>query len=196
MTINSTLVYFLFCITSLSIFIGCYGKKDKANTIKKKYTTEEINFFYETAYYSDYSKEIVKKIKKWRDNLNIYVEKNINPGDIEHVEFAVKEINDLKIPISASIVESPKKANCIISFGTRSKIAEKFNLAEQDSIIMGIASTTERDGSIVSASIGIINDGKASAEKRRTIILEEMIQTLGLQGDNYSFLNSIFGSVI
>ena len=173
--------------------------------LKQKYSVEVINYFYETAFFSDLrGKQNI--VYKWKNDVYIYITtKDLN--DVDLVKNAIIKIDSLQLSIDMHITSDSSKANMFIYFGDYSYLRTVGikDISDIDSLnYVGKAEIfTYPDMKPVAirlATIGIANDNKyykKNDEKnrikiRQSAVLEEMAQCLGIVGDSWHYTNSMF----
>ncbi len=166
--------------------------------IKQQYSIKAINYFYETVFFQDYVGPN-DALSKWKNDIWIRWEGELWPCDSLYVKQAVKQINDLDLPINLRITKDTILSNLIVYFGNFNYLERKLKLNNYHKFI-GIGRTHEQNNEIDSAKVGIANNAR-SYEKlstsdrsilRQSVILEEIAQTLGVEGDSWAYHNSMF----
>lgn len=158
--------------------------------LKKSYTPEVFNYFYETVFYDDRLQTRLNVTEKWEKNIKLIVKGY--PDSIENrvVSDIVSLINSLNIKVQISFVEDEDKANYNFFFGSKTELDSIFELTTSTA---GVVKSVSSHGRIKNIGLGIIrNDDTSYPKRKRAVILEEMIQSLGLGGDSFSYPNSIF----
>ena len=167
--------------------------------LKQKYSPKAINYFYETAFFSDYvgPKDI---LSKWENDVWICWQGDLWPRDSLYVKQAVKQLNDLNLPIDLRITQDTAMANLPVYFGNFDYLEKKLDIQAYRPFI-GVGIIPDYLSKIVSAKIGISNNASRyakfttsedSAKTRRSVILEEITQSLGIPGDSWMYHNSTF----
>ncbi|WP_254412622.1 DUF2927 domain-containing protein [Dyadobacter diqingensis] len=167
--------------------------------LKSKYDTEAINYFYETVFHEDYSKIKLDNISKWKSNPKIVLLGHPSSSEIEYVKKSIAEINKLNLPIECILGEPRDSGSINILFGNFEEVSTYLNLdnrlkSEIDtSAHFGIGHVTSQDGEISKAGIGICYNKNDSAHLgRQNVVLEEIVQSLGIGGDSYTHPRSLF----
>ncbi|MGB5990053.1 MAG: DUF2927 domain-containing protein [Marinifilaceae bacterium] len=166
----------LLCGISISCINTSHNlSKEKLDYVKSTYSSEVINYFYETNFYSE---GVGKKgqFSRWKNDVNIKVLGNYTDKDIVSLNYVIAVVDSLKLPIKFKIVDSIKSANFIISYG---------GIIDNNQNIGGICTLNSDNTFIYKAKISIY-------ERERKVIEEEFIQGLGVACDSYSHPNSLF----
>lgn len=145
--------------------------------IKNKYSDSLINYFYDVVYYGDLGLSSVT-VAKWTDSVFVYLQDPKN-FEIENAQHAIQTLNGLDIPIRYKITSDKKKAKIKVVYTdghTQKRLAEVW--------------INKFMGKITSAKIKV--HYRQNDDVSRGIILEELIQSLGVLGDNYKYPRSIF----
>lgn len=181
---------------------GCINGNHPIETIqldkiKKNYSPEVINYFYEIAFYQDYVGPI-QYLSKWKNDIKIGISGDLWVSDKFFVQESISQINQLNLPIKLLITADTTEADLMVYFGDNKNLRQKLNI-KSDRMFKGIG-TYPSDYIIRTAKIGIANDAKSyhsldSSNRmmiRQSIILEEIVQILGLPGDSWMYPNSVF----
>ncbi len=168
---------------------------DYVKAIKKNYTKEEINFFYETALQEEGKKEQASRICKWHQNINLYVNGDTLAGDLDLVRNVIARINNLQLPIHMNMTDKARKANMHIHFGT----VELLGVDKKFNHYRGHVRLKHEKGVIKRADVYIFNNKRKeklakneSATRRARTISEEIFQALGPIADSYAYPFSLF----
>lgn len=163
---------------------------DDIATLKQKYSTEVINYFYETVFFLDRPQQKIDAITKWEKDINLIILGNPTVLEKETVEDFVELINQQRLPIKMTVSDKASDANYKIYFGTMEELDTIFDLRASTA---GVVASNSVHGRMKNIKLGIIRNEDTGDEKRkRAVILEEMIQSLGVNGDSYTYPNSIF----
>ncbi len=174
-------------------FIACNSQStSNFQELKKRYNSEILNYFYETTYYQDGMHRKIEYLSKWDRNINLHIAGNYSKSDISLIKEIVGKINTLEISIKVNITNISKNSNCIVFFGTREGF-EKHSGYKVNDKALGIAITESRRGRIHKGYVGVFGD--LPLKIKRNVIYEEVVQVLGVQGDSFSFRNSLFYEV-
>ena len=179
------------------LFVQCSSPNVKElKYLKQKYSVEAINFFYETAFFTD---QVGKRdaVSKWNEDIYIYMA-GYHPHDSINVENVISMIDSLKLPINMYLTPDSSKANIFIYFGNYSYL-KKMGIVDTE-MFAGCGNINEYNSFIRSAIVGIANDVEIykrlntidSMNLRQAVILEEITQCLGLIGDSWLYPNSNF----
>jgi len=190
-------VFRLFSI--LAFFTGCTNvSKHKKPTIstetiaalKKQYTPEVFNYFYETVFYADGLKTKLNTITKWNADIKIAILGNPTIEEKDYISFLVRNIQEVEFPHKITFVDHDTQANFKIYIDRKEALKTLFNLSESNNAMCKI---TSKHGTITAVNIGIANNPDTEyPERKEAIILEEFIQAFGIAGDSFSYPNSIF----
>lgn len=162
-----------------------------SNYILNNYSEEAIKYFYKIAYYSEVEKSKQSIINRWEKDLKIYAHGNPPKEYINYLKINANKINSLKLGVNVFMVNDPRQANVDVYFGSKSNLDTLFNPSLNYS---GIGILYSKGGRIDKAKIGVIVTDTSSL-KVKYILLEEMIQTLGLVGDSFTDKESLFYEV-
>ncbi|NRF39440.1 DUF2927 domain-containing protein [Pedobacter foliorum] len=168
----------LLCI-SFSM-LGCFSKK-----ISSKYSTDEINYFFELAFFDSEHPKTIQKLQKWESDISIAVTGDTIPGDQHRISAAIRQFQDLKLPIKMRLTNDTSGANVILNFtGHRN---------QKDKEQLGVTTTIAIDYAIKKAHIEILSDSTLTTSMndgtRRSVILHELMHCLGLHGHSNRFSN-------
>ena len=165
--------------------------------LKQKYPAEVINYFYETAFWIDYVGK-GDMLSVWKKDINIYMKGEFYPDDIVNMKNVIAQLDSLKLPINIQLTPDSSKANMFVYFGDYVYLK---SMGIDDSIqSAGKVTISINDGYIESAIIGIDNNSycykKISKEDsvifRHSILMEEVVQSLGISGDSWHYTSSLF----
>ena len=186
-----------FCIISISLIkLKDYNNLHKqnfnflktSNYILNNYNEETIKHFYNTVYYSEIEKSKQVIIKRWEKDLKIYAHGNPPEKYINELRVNAQKIDSLKLGVNVIMVNAPSQANVDIYFGSKRNLDTLFNSSLNYS---GIGELNYKDGRIDKAKIGVVITNTPTL-KVKYILLEEMIQIMGLIGDNFTYKESLF----
>lgn len=180
------LLTYTFIICICFIFSCNFEGDKKIKRIKRLYTPESINYFYELTFFREnlFPKKKTS-LSKWRDDIYFFIEGDTLPGDKYNILNAVNQINSLELPIKIHEVLSRDSANLFFVF-----TPGKF----KDSPALGRVDTEISDDYAKSAKIEIHNESDSSLNiglTRRMTVLHEMMHALGLHGHSYTYPNSL-----
>jgi hypothetical protein len=184
-----------FSILIVFILLSCNSEnritKKQIENIKKEYTKEVINYFYETVFHVDGNTQKENNIKRWNEDIYIIILGKPSAEELRLTNEVISKINNLKLPIKIQKTKNIVGANIKIYFGS-DKFIQDTVFKKKDNAL-GKVEIESWFGKITSATIGIINKSKDGYPKQiRSMILEELVQSLGIIGDSYSYPNSLF----
>lgn len=160
--------------------------------IKRKYSIESINYFYETVFFSESEGKKTERIDKWKKNPKIIILGYPSINQIEIVNDVVNEINKLDLSIHYIITTDIKDANIKIYFDKDEKLKSIFN-SKYIKNNYGTSKIVSTNGVIKIAEIYISDIKKRDVLfSEKALLLEEISQTLGLNGDSHTYPNSVF----
>ena len=162
-------------------------KSQQAYLATKKYTPEEINYFQEVAFGSEFS-DNSSIIRKWQGDLRIKVIGSPNSEDLKTLKTVISEINNLAFGINLKIVDN--QPNVKIHFVPVSEFG-RYEPNYQAGNYGYAWINWKQDNTIHSANILITTTG-VNQKERSHLIREELTQSLGLLKDSYQHKNSIF----
>lgn len=162
------------------------------DALKTKYSVDVINYFYEVVFYQDYVSP-TNFLYKWKDNIWISMEGELWPEDSLYVNNAITQLNALEIPIKLQITRDTLKANLRMYFGSFTYLEEKLDIKSYP-MFRGYGHISYDSFTIKSGHIGIANNSSVYSRIqtksdtlmiRKSIILQELAQTLGVVGDSW-----------
>ena len=156
------------------------------NYILNNYSPEAIQFFYETVYFSENEKSKQAIIKRWEKDVKIYAHGNPPKRYIDDLKVNAEKIDSLKLGVNIYMVNDPTQANVDVYFGSKRNLDTLFNLNYS-----GIGVLYDKDGRIEKAKIGVVVTNTPPL-KVSYILLEEIIQIMGVIGDNFTHKESLF----
>jgi hypothetical protein len=184
------LIFFSFFL----FFVKCQNSisENDIQYLKRKYSPEAINYFYETVFFSESMGKRTESIDKWKVNPKIVILGFPNENQIEIVNDVVNDINNLNLSINYSITKDIKQANIKIYFDQDDKLQSIFSQKYVKNNI-GTSKVTATNGCIVEAEVYISDIKKRyRPTSEKAVLTEEISQTLGLNADSYSYTNSVF----
>lgn len=200
---KKNLLFSLVLLLSLVILSKCRVIDDHIKTkelvrLKQEYSTEAINFFYETVFWEDNVGRL-EFISRWGNDIWLYLSGNLWPNDSIYVDKAVEQLNDLNLPVKLHLTNDSVRANLFVYFGDFDYLEQKIKIKENKRF-RGTGTFTSHSSYIDSANVGIANNatsysGLNITDKgitRQSAILEEITQVLGITGDSWMQPNSIF----
>lgn len=188
---NKYLLQFLLII--LTIFICLAYSHSEKNT----FSNEAKAFFVEIAIGSEYGSELTM-IKKWTDDINIYVDGDNVPYLLSELKKIVSELNGLITEIEINLTNNKNKANFILFFGSGEEYARKIEPLSAPYVKSNWGlfwCRWSKDYEIQNSTMYI--DYKIAEEEytqisAKHILREELTQTLGLMNESMSYRSSIF----
>ncbi|MGK6349719.1 DUF2927 domain-containing protein [Parapedobacter sp. DT-150] len=168
------------------------------NYLKDKYSAETLNYFYETVFHEDGNGKR-NIITKWNSNPTIAILGHATEDEIGYVERAISEISELNLPIKCSLAKTSDSASIKLFFGALKEVhaflrLDSVSISDNDSDEhFGMGRSIAYDGIIDAATVGIYYTKKDLAYSTRyKIVLEEILQSLGVIGDSYNYPSSLF----
>lgn len=202
---KSQLINWILGIYFLAILTSCLRNHESSisaknlKQLKDKYNIATLNYFYETVFHEDFSVEKRNNILKWNSNPTIAIVGNQYGDEIRYVKRAITEINKLNLPIKCTLADTNDSASIRIFFGDLKKVCaflklDSVSISEIDtSSHFGQGNSISYNGVIDEAYIGIYYTDKDLTDSTRyKIVLEEIVQSLGIVGDSYSYPSSLF----
>ena len=173
-----------------------YYRQFGIDSIKQKYSAEAINYFYETAFGSDYGNK-KKRLRKWSKDISIYMDGEFNQWDVSYLKNAIAKLDSLQLPIKLNITPDSSAANLLVYYGDYPYLRE---MGIQKDSAYWESSFIHGNNIIKSAIIGIANNANLyktisktdSILVRQSIILRGLTQCLGILGDSWLYPNSLF----
>ncbi|TCS86298.1 DUF2927 family protein [Anseongella ginsenosidimutans] len=202
---RNRLIFWILGIHFLAIFPSCLQKNESTISsenllyLKDKYSIETLNYFYETVFHEDDSKEKFDIVTKRDSDLTVAISGDPTEEEIGYVKRAISEINDFNLPIKLSLADTGESASMKIFFGDLKEVHAFLKL---DSVSIsnndvdrhfGMGISTVYDGVIEEDEVGIYFAEKDLASSTRyKVVLEEIVQSLGVIGDSYNYPSSLF----
>lgn len=167
-------------------------------TIKIILFTLITNFVFTQDYVTEYYNEITKKSEygsehggiKWKNDVKIYLEGDTASDEVKNeIDLILKDLNELIETINVSIVNNKADANSFLYIGDFDTFKSKYNI----NVSGGIAGYTTlfRYKNIVVKS-GIFISNKISGIELKSVLREEITQSLGFTNDSWLYPDSIF----
>lgn len=198
-------IYWMLGIHFLAISPSCLPTHESTinsknlNYLKDKYSIETLNYFYETVFHEDGSNEKADIITKWNSNPTIAILGNPAEKDIGYVKRAIQEINKFDLPIRLSLANTGDSASSKLFFGDLKEVhafltLDSVSISDKDNAShFGMGISIVYDGIIDEDKIGIYFTEKDQSDSTRyRLVLEEIIQSLGVIGDSYNYPSSLF----
>lgn len=134
--------------------------------------------------------ESFENASKWNEDVKIYVDGNCPNYMMSELEDIVSELNDLINPINIEVVSNKNEANTFLYFGSDQGFQQKYP-------IMGGRDLSRTGGYFLVQSntaylyVNMVRTGD-DTQAQRSILREELTQSLGLYNDSMKYPNSIF----
>jgi hypothetical protein len=127
---------------------------------------------------------------KWEKDVKIYVSGYRPDYMMSELDDIVSELNDLINPIDLEIVSSESEANTFIFLGSDSDFKETYSfLKNKDLSRTAGYFTIKPENAYLYVNMDKL-DGDVEAQK--SVLREELTQSLGLCNDSWEYPNSIF----
>ncbi|MFD1141127.1 DUF2927 domain-containing protein [Larkinella insperata] len=175
------------------------GDFQKVALLKKTYSVAAINYFYETVFHQDEDSAKLGHLSKWKSNPQILVGGNPSAEEIGYVKDAVARINQMNLSIACQLTNQASTDGIEICFGSVDQAAQHLKAERaiaQDADPnrhLAVARVSSSGGIIHHAHIAILyNPQDTLTSLRRNIVLEEIVQALGIPGDSYAYPESLF----
>lgn len=180
-------------VFSLTFMFSCTENK---NELKRMYSKEVINYFYETVYYDDDSDQKNDILARWIISPKVIIIGFPSKHQIQITNSVIKEINNLDLPIKYNLTKDESEANIKIYFDKNNKYKSLF-YPKNSTIVNnnGTAKIESIDGVIENAAVYISEEKNRSSAFEKVLLFEEILQTLGLNSDSYTYPNSLFYQV-
>jgi hypothetical protein len=167
-------------------------------TIKIILFTLITNFVFTQDYVTEYYNEITKKSEygsehggiKWRNDVKIYLEGDTASDEVKNeIDLILKDLNVLIETINISIVNNKADANSFLYIGDFDTFKSKYNISVNGGIV-GYATLFHYKNIVVKSGIFISN--KISGIELKSVLREEITQSLGFTNDSWLYPDSIF----
>jgi len=167
-------------------------------TIKIILLTLIANFVFTQDYVIEYYNEITKKSEygsehggiKWKNDVKIYLEGDTASDEVKNeIDLILRELNELVETINISIVNNKVDANSFLYIGDFDTFKSKYNINVSGSII-GYATLFRYKNIVVKSGIFISN--KISGIELKSVLREEITESLGFTNDSWLYPDSIF----
>jgi len=171
--------------------------KSDLTRLKQTYSSEAINYFYDTGYCLD-GVGTSEFVSKWNKDIQIYLEGELWPNDSIYVKKAIAEINELNLSVKLFLTNDTSLANIKMYFGNYEYLEQK--MGSQNRNFFGTGIIPYYTSYIECSRIGIANitqgyfnmNTSDRLETRQSIILEEISNSLGITGDSWLHYKSLF----
>jgi len=167
-------------------------------TIKIILLTLIANFVFTQDYVIEYYNEITKKSEygsehggiKWKNDVKIYLEGDTASDEVKNeIDLILKDLNELIETINISIVNNKADANSFLYIGDFDTFKSKYNINVSGGIV-GYATLFRYKNIVVKSGIFISN--KISGIELKSVLREEITQSLGFTNDSWLYPDSIF----
>jgi len=167
-------------------------------TIKIILLTLIANFVFTQDYVTEYYNEITKKSEygsehggiKWKNDVKIYLEGDTASDEVKNeIDLILKDLNELIETINISIVNNKADANSFLYIGDFDTFKSKYNINVSGGIV-GYATLFRYKNIVVKSGIFISN--KISGIELKSVLREEITQSLGFTNDSWLYPDSIF----
>ncbi|MBW6533563.1 MAG: DUF2927 domain-containing protein [Mariniphaga sp.] len=179
--------YFLFiCFV---FFVQCKPNltKEKIEKVKNNFTIEELEYFSDVVFNSDFSNKKTK-LKRWKSNVNIGLYGEYSALDSLYIKEIIDLINNIVESVELNFV-SYKDANLKVYFTDYNNFKNFSIYAEMGT--HGYANYKWNIFEGIKEGYVLINK-KLEGDSRKRVIKEEITQSLGLTADSYKYPSSIF----
>ena len=173
----------IFLLVFLFFIYEYIDRKTHIGEIRKKYSSEELNYFYEIAFYNE-ARQKQRSVRRWDKETYIYLDR-ARRSDSMALEYLVDELRQMRLPIDFYFTGDSLQANMKIYFGEREYLNEVLFDRFHSSSIMG-AFSLRKNGILIG-----IRESTDTLEQISTI-QEEFIQSLGLISDSWTNPGSLF----
>jgi hypothetical protein len=191
-------------IVALLVLMSCSRGKTSIQdqallALKRKYDQRTVNYFYETVFHEDFAQGNNDNVWKWTDDPTIAIKGRASVLDTASVREVISEINALGLPLKCRLAQPPDSGAIQIFFGNVKEVASFIGFRDLDAMgvdtssSFGFAKPESYEGRLIRARIGIyFSSDDTTAASRRKVLLEEIVQALGIFGDSYSYPSSLF----
>ncbi len=180
---------------ALALFISSCSEDEEVTPVENElniFQTEVVSYFKAVAlgFENGGSTEITRK---WRSPMRIFIYGSPSDQLIEKVEQTVEDINKLASDgFSVEIVDDANLSNCPLFFGKEADFVEAFPDAQgQIGTNLAIFNVWWNNNIINRARI-FIDTERTNLTQQKSLILEEITQSLGLGKDSPRYPGSIF----
>lgn len=196
---NKYIIICLICMCSSCMKPEGKITDEQIEGIRDKFTKEEIIYFFETVFFHDPSARDFRpfvrdtEINKWRQDVAIKVFGNKSAKNMQSVYRTIDYLNSLNLPIRVYI-STNRDYNLGLYFGNKSYIEQNTGIKIDRLHSSGGFGRYYLDslGYITEAIVGIDNSIDTLYPYKNNRVLEELTQVLGIPGDSYSNINSVF----
>ena len=157
----------------------------------KEFSPEAKEYFNKVAYGSEFDGGN-SSLKKWNQDINIYVVGDKRDYLMSELNDIVSELNGLISTININIVDNESDANFFILFGSQ----QDYNNYDSESI----GYTEHNQGlfiayggeNLTKATMYVDIERTSTIDGKKHLLREELTQSLGLCNDSYDYPESIF----
>ena len=158
------------------------------NTLNSFSQDSIIEYYNEIAGRSEYG-DTNAKFYKWKGDVKIFFDFENSYSLKEYTKPIIKDLNDLIVPINILIVNNKSDANVFLYFCDFSEFKKKFYVSVNGNFL-GFVCSTKYQSRIYNSYI-FINE-KLSGIELKSVLREEITQSLGFSNDSWKYPNSIF----
>ncbi len=159
-------------------------------SLSNDFTPQEIRYFYEVAFFSETDQKKLKYLTKRKSKPVVFFDTKIDGEKLRFLKEAIMDLNN-SLQIGLTTTKNKLEANTFISFPEDKTVLSKFrNIKSPIEDILAYTHTSGKYGKIEKAEIFIFKIPEKYTLKH--ILKEELVQSLGLIGDSYSYPNSLF----
>ncbi|WP_031530290.1 DUF2927 domain-containing protein [Dyadobacter crusticola] len=174
-------------------------KEQDLSDLKRKYDARTVNYFYETVYHEDFTRGNNDNLWKWTSDPTIVIKGRASAADSASVRGAIAEINTLGLPLQCRLAQAPDIGSIQIFFGNVKEVASFLDFGDlaakgvDTSSHFGFGIPESYEGRLIKARIGIyFSSNDTTAASHQKVLLEEIVQVLGIFGDSYNYPSSLF----
>ncbi len=161
------------------------------NVITKEFSSEAKEYFNKVAYGNEFDGGN-SSLKKWNQDINIYVVGDKRDYLMSELNDIVSELNGLISTININIVDNESDANFFILFGSQ----QDYNNYDKESI----GYTEHNQGLFIAygreeltySTMYVDVERTSTQNGQKHLLREELTQSLGLCNDSYDYPESIF----
>ncbi len=161
------------------------------NVITKEFSSEAKEYFNKVAYGNEFDGGN-SSLKKWNQDINIYVVGDKRDYLMSELNDIVSELNGLIFTININIVDNESDANFFILFGSQ----QDYNNYDKESI----GYTEHNQGLFIAygreeltySTMYVDVERTSTQNGQKHLLREELTQSLGLCNDSYDYPESIF----
>lgn len=147
-----------------------------------------IEYYNEVAGKTEYGDQNLG-IRKWKQDVKIFFDFENADSLIIYSHDILKDLNDLIDPINIDIVKNKYEANVFLYLGDYIDYKIKYDV-KKDGSFLGYCSTRGTNKVIITAYIFI--NKKLNGNQQKSVLREEITQSLGFLNDSWKYPESIF----